>query len=54
LNKFRDNVGNWREQIQRVEVDILKVAFRYSVQEDETERNELKVKRQESVEGNVS
>jgi hypothetical protein len=35
LNTFRDKDGNWTENIQRVEEDILKVVFRYSVQEDE-------------------
>ena len=35
LDKFRDKVGYWREQIQRVEEDILEVAESYTVQEDE-------------------
>jgi len=42
LDKFRDNVGNWREQIQRVKEDILKVAVLCSMQEDETERGKLR------------
>jgi hypothetical protein len=43
LDKFRDKVGNWREHNKRVEKDIPKVAFRYTVQEDETERYKLRV-----------
>ena len=53
--KFRDNDGNWRELKQRVEEDILKVAVRYNVQEDEAERRSLRVKREkESFEWTVA
>jgi len=38
LFKFTDKEGNWREDIQRVEEDIVKFAVRYSVQEDEWQR----------------
>jgi len=33
-----DNHHNWREHIQRLEKDILKVVVRYSEQNDETQR----------------
>jgi hypothetical protein len=46
LGKFRDKDGNWREQIERLEEDILKVAVSYSVQEDETERRKVRVERE--------
>jgi len=45
LNKFRDKDGNWREHNQRVEEELPKVAFSYTVQEDETERGKLRVDR---------
>jgi len=55
LNKIRDNIGNWREQIHRVEKDILKVAVRYSVQGEKTERGKLRVLREpERVQGMVT
>jgi hypothetical protein len=41
------NDGNCREQIQRVEEDIPKVAVRYSMQEDETKRGEVGVEREQ-------
>ena len=47
MDKFRDKVGNWRRQIQRVEEDILKVAVCYSVQEDETDRGKVKAEREQ-------
>jgi hypothetical protein len=37
MYKFIDKDGNWTKRIRQVEEDILKVAVRYSVQEDETE-----------------
>jgi hypothetical protein len=37
LGKFRDSDGNWREHIERLEKDILKVAVSYSVKEGERE-----------------
>jgi septum formation topological specificity factor MinE len=52
MNKLRDNHSNWREQLQRLEEDILKVVVRYTVQEDETDRGKLGVEREkELVEG---
>jgi len=55
LNKNGDNVDNWCEQIRPLKENILKVAVRYSVQEDETEREKLRVVReQERVEGTVA
>jgi hypothetical protein len=56
LDKFRDKDGNWREHIQRVEEDILMIAVRYSVQEEERERGgNLRVEReQECVEGTMA
>ena len=55
MGKFIDKRGNWREQIQRVEEDILKVAVSYSVQESERERGKLRVEReQEWVEWTVA
>jgi hypothetical protein len=48
MDKFRDKDGNWRENIQRVEEDIPKVAVSYSVQEDETERGKLKLEREKN------
>jgi hypothetical protein len=47
LDKFRDKDGNWTEYIQRVEEDMLKVAVRYNVQEDDTERGKVRVERQQ-------
>ena len=41
-DKFRDNDGNWRENIQRVEEEKPKVAVSYAVQEDEAERGKVK------------
>jgi hypothetical protein len=38
LDKFRDKDGNWRENIQWGEEDVLKVAVRYSLQGDERDR----------------
>jgi len=46
LDKFRDNEGNWREHIQRVEEDKLKGTVSYSVQEGETERGKVRTERQ--------
>jgi hypothetical protein len=43
LYKFIDKDCNWTEHIRRVERGILKVAVRYSVQRDETERGILRV-----------
>ena len=45
--KFRGNDDNWRDQTQRVEEDRLKIAVRYSVQEDETERGKLRFVREQ-------
>ena len=42
---MRDNDGNWRGHIERLEEDIPKVAVSYSVQEDETERGKLRFER---------
>jgi hypothetical protein len=55
LDKFIDKDGNWRENIQRVEEDKLKLAVRYSVQGDERERGgKVRVERkQEWDEGTV-
>jgi hypothetical protein len=41
VDKFRDKDSNWRENMQRVEEDIPKVAVSYTVQEDETERGKF-------------
>jgi len=46
LGKFIDKGGNWKEYIQRVEEDILKVAVSYSVQEGDTEEGKLRVDRE--------
>jgi len=55
LDRFIDKGGNWTEHIQRVEEDIPKVAVRYSVQEDETEKGKVRVERvQEWDEGTVA
>jgi len=43
LDKFRGNVGNWREHIQRLEEDIRKVAVRYTLREDETLKSKLRL-----------
>jgi hypothetical protein len=51
VDKFRDKVGNWRENIQRVEEDVPKVAISYTVQEDESEKGKVKFEREECVEG---
>ena len=45
LDKFRDKDGNRTEHIQWVEEDIPKVAVSYILQEDETERGEVRVER---------
>jgi len=47
LVKFRDNDGNWRDLTQRVEEDKLKIAVRYSVQEDEIERGKVRIVREQ-------
>jgi len=36
-DKFRDKDGNWRENIQLVEEDMLKFAESYRLKEDETD-----------------
>jgi hypothetical protein len=55
LDKFRDKDADWREHIERVEEDKLKVAVRYRLQEDETERGEVRVERvTEWVDGTVA
>jgi len=46
MDKFRDEDGNWRENIQRVEEDIPKVAVSYALQEDEAERGKVKFGRE--------
>jgi hypothetical protein len=38
LDKFRDKVGNWREQVEWVEEKRIEVAECWSVLEDEIER----------------
>jgi len=43
MDKFRDKDGNCRENFQRGEEDIPKVAVSYTLQEDETERGKLKL-----------
>jgi len=43
---LRDEDGNWRENIQRVEEDIPKVAVSYALQEDEAERGKVKFGRE--------
>jgi hypothetical protein len=55
LCKIRDKDDNWREHIDGLEEDTLKVAVSYSVQEDETFRWKLGVAReQEPVEITVA
>ena len=44
MDKFRDKVANWRENIQRVEEDVPKVVVSYSLQEGETESVKRKVR----------
>jgi len=49
LGKFRDEDGNWRENIDRLEKDILKVSVSSSVQECETERFKVSFEREQEV-----
>jgi septum formation topological specificity factor MinE len=42
-----DNYHNWREHIQRLEEDILKVVVRYCEQKDETERDNVRFEREQ-------
>ena len=44
---MRDNDGNWRGHIERLEEDIPKVAVNYSVLEDDTERGKVKLEREQ-------
>jgi hypothetical protein len=54
LDKFRGNDGNWREHIQWLEEDIVKVAV-CPLQNDEPERSKMRAEReQEWVEGNTA
>ena len=46
MDKFRGKGGNWIENNQRVEQDILKFVVSYSMQEDETERGKLKLEKE--------
>jgi hypothetical protein len=46
LGKFRDNNGSWKEHIQWLEEDILKVDANYILQEDQTERGKVRVERE--------
>jgi len=36
MDKFRGNVGNWIQHIQRLEKDLPKAAVSYTLQDDET------------------
>jgi hypothetical protein len=47
LDKFIDKDGNWREHIQRVEEDKLKLVLSYSARETRERRGKVRVEREQ-------